>query len=64
MNNILHIVDQSGQPYGSARRCCNECGLSIYAFGDDDKYVISADEYTKEIAEKNKATRCCDLLDR
>lgn len=22
----LHIVDQSGQPYGSVRRCCNECG--------------------------------------
>lgn len=21
-----HVVDQSGQPYGSVRRCCNQCG--------------------------------------
>jgi hypothetical protein len=21
-----HVVDQAGQPYGSERRCCNQCG--------------------------------------
>ncbi len=21
-----HVIDQAGQPYGSARRCCNRCG--------------------------------------
>ena len=22
----IHVIDQSGQPYGSERRCCNRCG--------------------------------------
>jgi hypothetical protein len=22
----VHVIDQSGQPYGSERRCCNRCG--------------------------------------
>ena len=22
----MHVIDQSGQPYGSVRRCCNRCG--------------------------------------
>lgn len=26
----LHVVDQSGQPYGSVRRCCNACGLMVH----------------------------------
>lgn len=21
-----HVIDQAGQPYGSVRRCCNQCG--------------------------------------
>ena len=25
----LHILSQEGQPYGSARRCCNHCGVSL-----------------------------------
>lgn len=23
----LHVIDQSGQPYGSVRMCCNMCGI-------------------------------------
>lgn len=23
----VHVIDQSGQPYGSTRTCCNRCGL-------------------------------------
>lgn len=26
----LHVIDQSGQPYGSVRRCCNACGLMVH----------------------------------
>lgn len=25
----IHVVDQSGQPYGSNRRCCNMCGAML-----------------------------------
>jgi hypothetical protein len=60
--NKLHIVDQSGQPYGSVRRCCNKCGLSVYAFGDGDKYAEHPAEYTREIAQINSTTRCCDFI--
>lgn len=24
-----HVVDQAGQPYGSERRCCNQCGAMV-----------------------------------
>lgn len=24
-----HVVDQTGQPYGSTRRCCNQCGAAV-----------------------------------
>lgn len=24
-----HVVDQAGQPYGSTRRCCNQCGAMV-----------------------------------
>lgn len=23
----VHVIDQTGQPYGSTRRCCNNCGV-------------------------------------
>ena len=26
---VLHILSQEGQPYGSTRRCCNHCGVMI-----------------------------------
>jgi hypothetical protein len=25
----LHLMTQRGQPYGSQRRCCEECGLMM-----------------------------------
>ena len=25
----LHILSQEGQPYGSVRRCCNACGVTL-----------------------------------
>ena len=27
----LHLMTQRGQPYGSVRRCCEECGLIMVA---------------------------------
>ena len=27
---VVHLLDQSGQPYGSERRCCNRCGIMIW----------------------------------
>ena len=27
---IVHILSQEGQPYGSERRCCNHCGIMIW----------------------------------
>jgi hypothetical protein len=26
---LTHVIDQSGQPYGSERRCCNRCGQMV-----------------------------------
>lgn len=28
---ILHLMTQRGQPYGSERRCCEQCGLMMVA---------------------------------
>lgn len=28
--NILHLKTQRDQPYGSVRRCCEECGKMIW----------------------------------
>ena len=27
---VLHILSQGGQPYGSTRRCCNYCGVMVW----------------------------------
>lgn len=29
MTVTLHLMTQRGQPYGSERRCCEECGLML-----------------------------------
>jgi len=26
---MFHVLDQSDQPYGSVRKCCNRCGIMI-----------------------------------
>jgi len=28
--DVVHILSQDGQPYGSERRCCNHCGIMIW----------------------------------
>ena len=40
----VHVIDQSGQPYGSVRRCCNRCGVMQTP---DMIFVDSIDEWDK-----------------
>lgn len=30
----LHLMTQRGQPYGSTRRCCEQCGIMLVARPD------------------------------
>ena len=58
---ILHLVTQRNQPYGSQRKCCEECGLAVFAFEDADKYVEYESEYTQGFARDRGLTRCVDM---
>jgi len=53
----LHIINQDDQPYGSRRKCCNDCGLI-----EDlcDKYVTKFKYFTKEYAKSFGLIRCSD----
>lgn len=39
---IVHVCDQSGQPYGSSRSCCNRCGVMVT---DDATFVDNMSDY-------------------
>jgi hypothetical protein len=41
---ILHLVTQDGQPYGSRRKCCEECGKGIHRM----RGVSAGDAYTND----------------
>lgn len=45
----LHVVDQSGQPYGSVRKCCNMCGLAV---SPGMRYVEHAEDWWKTPADE------------
>lgn len=51
----LHIVDQSGQPYGSVRRCCSRCGKMCWpgVAGSATRWVDDWAEYDEH------PDRCC-----
>jgi hypothetical protein len=34
----VHLLDQTGQPFGSVRRCCNYCGVML-GFGPSPRWV-------------------------
>lgn len=38
----VHVIDQTGQPYGSERRCCNRCGAMAVP---GMQYVESTEEW-------------------
>ncbi|WP_429949556.1 hypothetical protein ACQYWY_21620 [Comamonas sediminis] len=45
----LHLMTQRNQPYGSERRCCEQCGLMLVwrdkSFWDDHTYTDEAQHY-------------------
>jgi hypothetical protein len=57
----LHLVTQDRQPYGSVRRCCEECGLAVFAFyGEGDKYVDDKKYYNAYFARGNRLRLCVE----
>jgi len=56
--NKLHLVTQRNQPYGSRSKCCERCGLAIFAFPKGDKYTDEEIEYTKKFASKFNLKQC------
>ena len=45
----LHLMTQRNQPYGSERRCCEQCGLMLVwradSFWDDHAYTDDEQHY-------------------
>ena len=60
--DLLHLITQDYQSYGSIRKCCEKCGLSIYAFKLSDFYVDDKSEYTQEVANERNMSLCTDHL--
>ena len=56
---LLHLRTQQDQPYGSVRKCCERCGLAMFATLYQCE-VTEESEYTKEIADQNGLIRCVD----
>ncbi len=54
---VLHLVTQEGQPYGSTRLACEECGLHIH--GNPGFQGIWTDD--KQYYREAKITRCRDI---
>lgn len=43
--NTLHLMTQDNQPYGSERKCCEECGKSVFSdsFPKDHRWTDDRD---------------------
>ena len=57
---VLHLKTQNGQPYGSTRKCCEECGTMIV--GDSlpagHAWVDTRGDYTDLVAlERSTGTK-------
>jgi hypothetical protein len=42
----LHLMTQDNQPYGSARRCCEKCGVMIWGGPPPDGGEWTSDRLT------------------
>ncbi len=42
--DVLHVLSQAGQPYGSERRCCNHCGIMIWG-GEEPAHVDNWEDW-------------------
>ena len=54
---VLHLKTQRGQPYGSERRCCEECGIMIGGLESNVKWTADPENYAKPPA---GFIRCAD----
>jgi len=59
----LHLMTQRGQPYGSRRRCCENCGLMLVArpptFWQEHAWVDAPDEYKNQSDEDGVQYETC-----
>ena len=58
---VLHLKTQHGQPYGSVRRCCEECGIMIWGNSLPDGHRWTEDLGAWENAEGLGYMRCTDV---
>jgi hypothetical protein len=43
IGTVLHFKSQDGQPYGSERRCCSECGARLWVLSDGEWTDVRAE---------------------
>lgn len=61
---VLHLVTQRDQPYGSARKCCEKCGLGIHMMTGDAHGELYTDDpfaYYEDRLLHTEWTRCNKL---
>ncbi len=44
----VHLKTQDNQPYGSERRCCEECGVMLWGLPDDPPWTSHRHVYNDE----------------
>ena len=49
---VLHLVTQDGQGFGSTRKCCENCGLAIFAIEEDNDAFADDRAIYKLVLEK------------
>ena len=57
---ILHLMTQHDQPYGSRRMCCERCGMAEF-HPDFEYYTDDESKYTKELAKENGYNLCTEV---
>jgi hypothetical protein len=62
MKAVVHLVTQDGQPYGSVRRCCQECGIMTIG-KDAPPYTDDPEIWKTEVLSESGYIRCSDTKD-
>lgn len=59
---VIHLVTQFGQPYGSVRRCCQECGTMTIG-PDAPPFTDDPETWGKtEVLSASGYIRCTNVL--
>lgn len=60
----LHLMTQRDQPYGSVRKCCEQCGLMMVARTDDFwlSHALTDDPKEYEACGEDSIYRRCLLV--